>query len=130
MLVNFVTKENVISYPECMAQFYFFCVFAVAECYMLSVMAYECYVAISKPLLYNVTMSFEVCLWMIAGVYAELIVVPGNELYKVVIESNASPSIKGGRVGVTVKVAGDNLVLKSSSECPSVGPRMPASPTS
>jgi hypothetical protein len=25
-------------------------------------------------------------------------VIPGNELYKVIIESNASPSIKGGRV--------------------------------
>ena len=69
MLVNFVTDENVISYPECMAQFYFFCIFAVAECYMLAVMAYDRYVAISNPLLYNVTMSYQVCLWMIAGVY-------------------------------------------------------------
>ncbi|MEJ1288656.1 hypothetical protein NN561_019690 [Cricetulus griseus] len=42
---------------------------------------------------------------------AEFIVISGNELYKVVIESNASPSIKGGRVGVTVEVTGDNLVL-------------------
>ena len=39
------------------------------------------------------------------------IVVPGNELYKTVIESYASPSIKGGRVGIEVKVAGENLVL-------------------
>ncbi|XP_041512789.1 olfactory receptor 150-like [Microtus oregoni] len=69
MLVNFVTEKNVISYPECMAQFYFFCVFAVAECYMLAVMAYDRYVAISKPLLYNVTMSYQVCLLMIAGVF-------------------------------------------------------------
>ncbi|KAH0515419.1 olfactory receptor 150-like [Microtus ochrogaster] len=69
MLLNFVTEKNVISYTECMAQFYFFCAFAVAECYMLAVMAYDRYVAISNPLLYNVTMSYEVCLWMIAGVY-------------------------------------------------------------
>ncbi|XP_049986449.1 olfactory receptor 150-like [Alexandromys fortis] len=69
MLLNFVTEKNVISYPECMAQFYFFCVFAVAECYMLAVMAYDRYVAISNPLLYKVTMSYQVCLWMIAGVY-------------------------------------------------------------
>ena len=69
MLVNFVTEMNIISYPECMAQFYFFCVFAVAECYMLAVMAYDRFVAISNPLLYNVTMSYQVCLWMIAGVY-------------------------------------------------------------
>nr|XP_048273033.1 olfactory receptor 150-like [Myodes glareolus] len=69
MLVNFVTEKNVISYPECMVQFYFFCAFAVAECYMLAVMAYDRYVAISNPLLYNVTMSYQVCLWMIAWVY-------------------------------------------------------------
>ncbi|XP_075823713.1 olfactory receptor 8G50-like [Microtus pennsylvanicus] len=69
MLVNFVTEKNVIPYPECMAQFYFFCAFAVAECHMLAVMAYDRYVAIANPLLYNVTMSYQVCLWMIAGVY-------------------------------------------------------------
>jgi hypothetical protein len=42
---------------------------------------------------------------------AVFIFIQGNELYKVVIESNASTSIKDGRVEVTVKVAGDNLVL-------------------
>ncbi|KAK7811315.1 hypothetical protein U0070_002248 [Myodes glareolus] len=70
MLVNFVTEKKVISYPECMAQFYFFGAFAVAECHMLAVMAYDRYVAISNPLLYNVTMSYHVCLWMIIGVYS------------------------------------------------------------
>nr|XP_048273126.1 olfactory receptor 150-like [Myodes glareolus] len=69
MLANFGTEMNVISYPECMAQFYFFCVFAVAECHMLAAMAYDRYVAIANPLLYNVNMSYQVCLWMIAGVY-------------------------------------------------------------
>ena len=42
---------------------------------------------------------------------AEFIVIPGNELDKVVIEGNASPSIEGVGVGVTVKVTEDNLVL-------------------
>lgn len=42
---------------------------------------------------------------------AVFIVISGNELYEVVIEGNARPSIKGGRVEVTVKVTGDNLVL-------------------
>jgi hypothetical protein len=44
------------------------------------------------------------------------IVIPGNELYKVVIESSASPSIKGGRVGVAVEVTGDNLVLRVAQD--------------
>ncbi|EGW11466.1 olfactory receptor 150 [Cricetulus griseus] len=69
MLVNFVTEKNVIPYPECIAQFYFFCAFAVGECHMLAVMAYDRYVAISNPLRYNVTMSFQVWVWMATGVY-------------------------------------------------------------
>ena len=47
---------------------------------------------------------------------AIFIVIPGNELDKVVIESNASPGIEGGRVGVAVEVAGDNLVLSVAQD--------------
>ncbi|XP_051012160.1 olfactory receptor 150-like [Acomys russatus] len=70
MLVNFVAERNVITYSECIAQFYFFCTFVVAECHMLAAMAYDRYVAITNPLLYNVTMSYQVCLLMVAAVYA------------------------------------------------------------
>ncbi|XP_006875942.1 PREDICTED: olfactory receptor 8G2-like [Chrysochloris asiatica] len=69
MLVNFVTDKNIISYPECMNQLYFFLVFAIAECHMLAAMAYDCYVAICNPLLYNVIMSYHICLWLTKGVY-------------------------------------------------------------
>ncbi|KAL6081769.1 hypothetical protein STEG23_020932 [Scotinomys teguina] len=69
MLVNFLTVKNVISYPECMTQLYFFIVFVIAECYMLSVMAYDRYVAICNPLMYNVTMSYQLCSWMVGAVY-------------------------------------------------------------
>ena len=47
---------------------------------------------------------------------AQFIVIPGNELDKVVIEGNASSSIEGGGVGVTVKVAGDDLVLSIAQD--------------
>ncbi|XP_036786053.1 olfactory receptor 150-like [Manis pentadactyla] len=69
MLVNFVAEKNTISYPECMAQLYFFLVFVISECHMLAAMAYDRYVAISNPLLYNVIMSYQVCSWMVVGVY-------------------------------------------------------------
>ncbi|XP_062054415.1 olfactory receptor 8G5-like [Lepus europaeus] len=69
MLVNFVAEKNTISYPECMTQLYFFLVFAIAECYMLAAMAYDRYVAICSPLLYNVIMSYHVCFSLIVGVY-------------------------------------------------------------
>uniref|UniRef100_F7CUN7 Olfactory receptor n=2 Tax=Equus caballus TaxID=9796 RepID=F7CUN7_HORSE len=70
MLVNFVSEKNVISYAGCMSQLYFFLVFVIAECYMLTVMAYDRYVAICSPLLYNIIMSHQVCSLLVAVVYA------------------------------------------------------------
>ncbi|XP_006892898.1 PREDICTED: olfactory receptor 151-like [Elephantulus edwardii] len=69
LLENFVWEKNVISYPGCMTQLFFFCVFAIAECYMLTAMAYDRYVAICSPLLYNVIMSQKVCNILLSGVY-------------------------------------------------------------
>jgi olfactory receptor len=70
MLVSFVKKKNIISYPECMTQLYFFLVFAVSECHRLAAMAYDHFVAVCNPLFYNVTMSYQVCSWMVVGVYS------------------------------------------------------------
>ena len=69
MLVNFVTEKNIISYPECMTQLYFFLIFAIAECHILAAMAYDHYVAICSPLLYNVIVSYHHCFWLTVGVY-------------------------------------------------------------
>ncbi|XP_037363793.2 olfactory receptor 8D1-like [Talpa occidentalis] len=69
LLGNFVLEQNVISYPGCITQLFFFCVFATGECYMLSAMAYDRYVAICNPLLYSVTMSQKVCNALVIGVY-------------------------------------------------------------
>ncbi|EHB12408.1 Olfactory receptor 8G5 [Heterocephalus glaber] len=71
MLVNFVIEKNIISYPECIIQLYFFLVFVISECHMLAAMAYDRYVAICNPLFYHdVTMSSQVCCWMVTGVYS------------------------------------------------------------
>nr|XP_004670623.1 olfactory receptor 147 [Jaculus jaculus] len=61
MLMNFVSKKNVISYVGCMTQLFFFLFFVISECYMLTSMAYDRYVAICNPLLYKVNMSPQVC---------------------------------------------------------------------
>ncbi|XP_051011764.1 LOW QUALITY PROTEIN: olfactory receptor 145-like [Acomys russatus] len=68
MLVSFV-KQNIISHAECMTQLFFFCFFVIGECYILTAMAYDRYAAICKPLLYQVTMSHQVCFLMTVGVY-------------------------------------------------------------
>ncbi|CAD7690126.1 unnamed protein product [Nyctereutes procyonoides] len=57
MLIHFTSKKNIISYRGCMTQLYFFCFFVISECYVLTSMAYDRYVAIYNPLLYNVAMS-------------------------------------------------------------------------
>ncbi|XP_021028184.1 olfactory receptor 8B3-like [Mus caroli] len=62
MLMNIITRKNTISYMECMTQLYFFCFFVISECYVLTSMAYDRYVAICKPLLYNLVMSSKLCL--------------------------------------------------------------------
>ncbi|XP_008825203.1 olfactory receptor 147-like [Nannospalax galili] len=68
MLVSFVT-QNLISHAECMTQLFFFCFFVIDECYILTAMAYDRYVAICNPLLYKVIMSPQVCFLMMVGVY-------------------------------------------------------------
>uniref|UniRef100_A0A8D0TXP3 Olfactory receptor 8B3-like n=1 Tax=Sus scrofa TaxID=9823 RepID=A0A8D0TXP3_PIG len=68
MLMTFVNR-NIISYAECMAQLYFFSFFVIDECFILTSMAYDRYVAICKPLLYKVSMSHQVCLMLTVGAY-------------------------------------------------------------
>ncbi|CAN0323346.1 unnamed protein product [Rangifer tarandus platyrhynchus] len=60
MLINFTSKKNIISYMGCMTQLYF-CFFVISECYVLTSMAYDRYVAICNPLLYHAAMSPKVC---------------------------------------------------------------------
>ncbi|XP_021063432.1 olfactory receptor 8B3-like [Mus pahari] len=69
LMMNFVLKKNIIGFAGCMTQLFFFCFFAVSECYVLTAMAYDRYVAICNPLMYNVAMSPKVCSCLILGSY-------------------------------------------------------------
>ncbi|EDL84268.1 rCG40981 [Rattus norvegicus] len=69
MLVNFRSEKNIISYRGCMAQLFFFCFLSISECYVLTSMAYDRYVAICNPLLYNIVMSPKLCLSLMFGSY-------------------------------------------------------------
>ncbi|XP_046493779.1 olfactory receptor 8B12-like [Equus quagga] len=69
MLKSFVSKQNIIMHAGCMTQLFFFCFFVISESFLLSAMACDRYVAICKPLVYMVTMSPQVCLLLLLGVY-------------------------------------------------------------
>lgn len=57
MLVNFAIDQRTISYHWCVTQLTFFSWFITSEIFILSAMAYDCYVAICNPLLYTSIMS-------------------------------------------------------------------------
>ncbi|XP_058546383.1 olfactory receptor 143-like [Neofelis nebulosa] len=69
MLMSFISDKNIISLMGCMTQLFFFCFFVNSECYVLTAMAYDRYVAICKPLLYTITMSPQVCSLLMSGSY-------------------------------------------------------------
>ncbi|NP_001389380.1 similar to olfactory receptor MOR204-14 [Rattus norvegicus] len=69
MLVNFLVKENTISYLGCAIQFDSTAIFGMVECFLLAAMAYDRFVAICNPLLYSIKMSTEVCIQLVVASY-------------------------------------------------------------
>nr|XP_020010750.1 olfactory receptor 9I1-like [Castor canadensis] len=69
ILATLVSSKTVISYGQCAAQFFFFTVCAGTECFLLAVMAYDRYAAISDPLLYTVAMKSRICWSLVVGAY-------------------------------------------------------------
>ncbi|EDK98207.1 olfactory receptor 193 [Mus musculus] len=61
MLQDIFAKNKMISFSECMIQFFSFGISATTECFLLASMAYDRYVAICKPLLYPVIMTNRLC---------------------------------------------------------------------
>ncbi|XP_003422657.2 olfactory receptor 8B3-like [Loxodonta africana] len=70
MMMNFVSKKNIVSYFGYMTQLFFFLFSVFSENYMLTSMAYDRYVAICNPLLYRVTLSHQVCSVLTLAAYA------------------------------------------------------------
>ncbi|XP_002709217.3 olfactory receptor 9I1 [Oryctolagus cuniculus] len=69
ILAMLATRQTIISYDRCAAQFFFFTLCAGTECFLLTVMAYDRYVAISNPLLYSVAMNSRICWVLVLGAY-------------------------------------------------------------
>ncbi|XP_039391975.1 olfactory receptor 1052-like [Mauremys reevesii] len=65
-LADLIAERKVISYA-CVCQYSFVSFFGVTECFLLTVMAYDRYVAICNPLLYTALMSPRLCVQLVAG---------------------------------------------------------------
>ncbi|XP_039672973.1 putative olfactory receptor 13C6 [Perca fluviatilis] len=57
LLIDFLSEKQIISYSACLFQFYIFYTFGGSEFLLLSVMAYDRYVSICKPLQYHTIMK-------------------------------------------------------------------------
>ncbi|XP_049644077.1 olfactory receptor 7D4-like [Suncus etruscus] len=73
MLVNIQTHSNVIIYEGCLTQMYFVIVFAELDIFLLTVMAYDRFVAICHPLHYTVIMNPWLCELLVLGSWLSLV---------------------------------------------------------
>ncbi|XP_073526917.1 olfactory receptor 10G4-like [Phyllobates terribilis] len=69
MLTNFVQKETKISFQGCACQFYFFHFFGSTECFLYTVMAYDRFLAICRPLHYPNFMNLKLCKQFSSGIW-------------------------------------------------------------
>ncbi|XP_020044035.2 olfactory receptor 7A17-like [Castor canadensis] len=65
MLVNLQTQSKAISYKSCILQMQFFILFMGTDICLLTVMAYDHFVAICHPLHYTVIMNPRLCVLMV-----------------------------------------------------------------
>ncbi|XP_039358364.1 olfactory receptor 14A16-like [Mauremys reevesii] len=72
-MANSLMNTRSISYSECVAQVFFFIFFAVSDFALLTVMAYDRYVAICKPLHYETVMNRRACVQMEASAWISVI---------------------------------------------------------
>ncbi|XP_069083463.1 olfactory receptor 8U3-like [Pleurodeles waltl] len=69
MLVNFLAERNTILFHACAVQLFAFAYFGLTECMLLTVMAYDRYMAICHPLQYNMVMTPRHCLQLVIGAF-------------------------------------------------------------
>lgn len=67
LLIDLCRQNRSISFLACATQMYFFLVLGGTECFILTAMAYDRYVAICKPLLYPLIMNNRLCIHLAAG---------------------------------------------------------------
>ncbi|XP_034643589.1 olfactory receptor-like protein OLF3 [Trachemys scripta elegans] len=70
MLAHLLAEHRDIPLARCMAQMYLFLAFGITECFLLTVMSYDRYVAICLPLHYPLLMAKRGCIAIVATSWA------------------------------------------------------------
>ncbi|XP_055968681.1 olfactory receptor 7D4-like [Sorex fumeus] len=73
MLVNIQMQSRLITYDDCITQMYFFLVFGELDIFLLTVMAYDRFVAICHPLHYTVIMNPRLCGLLVLGSWISMV---------------------------------------------------------
>ncbi|XP_013920532.1 PREDICTED: olfactory receptor 10A7-like [Thamnophis sirtalis] len=83
MLASLLTGDKSISLKGCMTQLYFFGFLASTECCLLSVMSYDRFLAICRPLHYATSMKNRLCIQLAAASWINSMVL--TSIYSVVM---------------------------------------------
>uniref|UniRef100_A0A452T296 Olfactory receptor n=1 Tax=Ursus maritimus TaxID=29073 RepID=A0A452T296_URSMA len=67
MLSSLLSPQQAISIPGCATQLFFYLVFGISNCFLLTAMGYDRYVAICNPLRYSVIMGKRTCIRLASG---------------------------------------------------------------
>ncbi|XP_021059686.1 olfactory receptor 1509 [Mus pahari] len=69
MLEGLLLERKTISFDNCIAQLFFLHLFACAEIFLLTIMAYDRYVAICIPLHYSNVMNMKICVQLVFALW-------------------------------------------------------------
>uniref|UniRef100_F6WN41 Olfactory receptor family 10 subfamily J member 3/pseudo n=1 Tax=Monodelphis domestica TaxID=13616 RepID=F6WN41_MONDO len=67
MLADLLSPQQPIAIPECATQLFFYLTFGINNCFVLTAMGYDRYVAICNPLRYSIIMRKSVCAQLACG---------------------------------------------------------------
>ncbi|XP_004479581.2 olfactory receptor 9S13-like [Dasypus novemcinctus] len=68
-LINFFSSTRLITFAGCATQFFLFSLMGTTETFLLTVMAYDRFMAICSPLCYPITMRPSTCACLVMGSY-------------------------------------------------------------
>ncbi|KAM4749366.1 olfactory receptor 5P66-like [Rhinophrynus dorsalis] len=87
-MLDVTLKEGaIISFVGCLSQFFMFCMSSGTECLLLTVMSYDRYLAICKPLHYTSIMNFTfcrhlvLCSWILSFFITLIVIILLNRLH-------------------------------------------------